>query len=283
MKRLPGCLLLLLLALCVATVRAQRQPALGIAFYDLDGLYDTIPALFYDDSDHTPRGRLAWDSERYRRKIAHTAAVIDSMGLPLVALYGVENEAVVRDLSAACRGDYSYLHSTMNAFDGLDFALLYYGDLFRPLDVEQGRDYLCIEGVLRSDTLALVLSCDYRMARWAVRELRGDRPGLRLLVAGRTPHRDAARLGLGDPLRRAERAGRGNVCATPTAAGTCATASSPTRRSRSAARTSTPVPSSSTSGASGRFPPTGGRSTSEVSVFPCQFSFISAEQLEKSK
>ena len=78
MKRLPGCLLLLLLALCVATARAQRQPALGIAFYDLDGLYDTIPALFYDDSDHTPRGRLAWDSERYRRKIAHTAAVIDS-------------------------------------------------------------------------------------------------------------------------------------------------------------------------------------------------------------
>lgn len=211
MKRLPGCLLLLLLALCVATARAQRQPALGIAFYDLDGLYDTIPALFYDDSDHTPRGRLAWDSGRYRRKIAHTAAVIDSMGLPLVALYGVENEAVVRDLSAACRGDYSYLHSTMNAFDGLDFALLYYGDLFRPLDVEQGRDYLCIEGVLRSDTLALVLSCDYRMARWAVRELRHDRPGLRLLVAGRTPHRDAARLGLGDLLRRAERAGRGNV------------------------------------------------------------------------
>lgn len=114
MKRLPGCLLLLLLALCVATARAQRQPALGIAFYDLDGLYDTIPALFYDDSDHTPRGRLAWDSERYRRKIAHTAAVIDSMGLPLVALYGVENEAVVRDLSAACRGDYSYLHTAQH-------------------------------------------------------------------------------------------------------------------------------------------------------------------------
>lgn len=277
MKRLPGCLLLLLLALCVATARAQRQPALGIAFYDLDGLYDTIPALFYDDSDHTPRGRLAWDSERYRRKIAHTAAVIDSMGLPLVALYGVENEAVVRDLSAACRGDYSYLHSTMNAFDGLDFALLYYGDLFRPLDVEQGRDYLCIEGVLRSDTLALVLSCDYRMARWAVRELRHDRPGLRLLVAGRTPHRVSA------TRCAAPNAPDAATCATPTAAGTCATASSPTRRSRSAALTSTPALSSSTSGASGRFPPTGGRSTSEVSVFPCQFSFISAEQLEKSK
>ena len=29
----------------------------------------------------------------YRRKIRHTAAVIDSMRMPLVALWGVENEA----------------------------------------------------------------------------------------------------------------------------------------------------------------------------------------------
>ena len=67
----------------------------------------TIPALFYDDSDYTPGGRLAWDTERYRRKIARTAAVIDSMRMPLVALWSVENEAVVRDIAAACRGDYS--------------------------------------------------------------------------------------------------------------------------------------------------------------------------------
>ena len=100
---------LLLAALLLSGIRcvlAQprigiAQPRIGIAYCDLDHLYDTIPALFYDDSDYTPGGRLAWDTERYRRKIARTAAVIDSMRMPLVALWSVENEAVVRDIAAA--------------------------------------------------------------------------------------------------------------------------------------------------------------------------------------
>ena len=71
---------LLLAALLLSGIRcALAQPRIGIAYCDLDHLYDTIPALFYDDSDYTPGGRLAWDTERYRRKIARTAAVIDSM------------------------------------------------------------------------------------------------------------------------------------------------------------------------------------------------------------
>ena len=93
---------LLLAALLLSGIRcALAQPRIGIAYCDLDHLYDTIPALFYDDSDYTPGGRLAWDTERSRRKIARTAAVIDSMRMPLVALWSVENEAVVRDIAAA--------------------------------------------------------------------------------------------------------------------------------------------------------------------------------------
>ena len=83
---------------------AAAQKPVGVAYYDVDRIYDTVPALFYDDSDYTPEGRLGWTSERYTRKIRNTAAVIDSMGLEIVALWGVENEQVVRDLSAACRG-----------------------------------------------------------------------------------------------------------------------------------------------------------------------------------
>ena len=140
---------LLLAALLLSGIRCVlAQPRIGIAYCDLDHLYDTIPALFYDDSDYTPGGRLAWDTERYRRKIARTAAVIDSMRMPLVALWSVENEAVVRDIAAACRGDYSYLHQTLNSLDGMDFALLYYGDLFDPHYEEPGRRYLYIEGLL---------------------------------------------------------------------------------------------------------------------------------------
>ena len=125
-------LIILNFSFLIFNCHSYGQRPIGIAFYDVDRIYDTVPALFYDDADYTPEGRLHWTAERYARKIRNTAAVIDSMALPLVALWGVENEQVVRDIAAACRGDYSYLHRTLNSLDGMDFALLYYGDLFYP-------------------------------------------------------------------------------------------------------------------------------------------------------
>lgn len=201
-----------ILTLSILTVFfATAQKPIGVAYYDLDKLYDTIPALFYNDEDYTPAGRYGWTTERYRRKILHTAAVIDSMGLPLVALWGVENEAVVRDLAAACRGDYSYLHRTLNSLDGMDFALLYFGDAFCPERVEEGRRYLYAEGTLGRDTVGLVLCAEDRMAAWVVRDLREERPGVRLLVLGRSEGLDPAAFGLRDIHAAAARAGRGTV------------------------------------------------------------------------
>ena len=138
LQRLPRIITALLLFL--AGIPAHAQPRTGIVYWDLDHLYDTVPALFYNDTDYTPSGRLAWDTERYRRKIRHTAAVIDSMRMPLVALWGVENEAVVRDIAAACKGDYSYLHRTLNSLDGMDFALSFF--LYRPLFFSQALIWL---------------------------------------------------------------------------------------------------------------------------------------------
>ena len=214
---------LLLTAACLLTAAAQRprtgirpqtndrRMQTGIAFYDVDKIYDTLPALFYDDEEYTPEGRRHWDTERYRRKIRNTAAVIDSMALEIVALWGVENEAVVRDLVAACRGDYTYIHRTLNTLDGMDFALLYYGDRFFPHYVEPGRRYLYIEGTLGRDTVGLVLCAENRMAEWVVRDLREERPSARLVVLGRSATMDPARYGLHDATARAERAGRGTI------------------------------------------------------------------------
>lgn len=205
---------LLWIALASVHVCTAQHP-LGIAYYDVDHLYDTVPALFYDDTDYTPTGRLHWDRERYERKIRAVAAVIDSMRMPVVALWSVENEAVVRDIVAACRGDYSYLHRTLNALDGMDFALLYYGDLFFPTYDEPGRRYLYVEGTLRHaggrDTVGFMLCSDARMAAWVAGDLRDERPGAKLVLMGRTGTLDAAAFGLHDATGHAEAAGRGNV------------------------------------------------------------------------
>ena len=168
------------------------------------------------------------------------------MRMPLVALWGVENEAVVRDIAAACEGDYSYLHRTLNSLDGMDFALLYYGDLFEPLYDEPGRRYLYIEGLLyrrgkpmrrgsgrvvrptRTDTIGLVLCSDTRMAEWVVRDLREERPGVKLLVAGRTSSLPEPS---GCATHWSARHGSGGATSAAGAAGRCATAFWPTRRS----------------------------------------------------
>lgn len=76
--------------------------------------------------------------------------------MPLVALWGVENEAVVRDIAAACKGDYSYLHRTLNSLDGMDFALLYYGDLFEPHYDERG----AATSTSRASSTAAANPCD---------------------------------------------------------------------------------------------------------------------------
>ena len=173
------------------------------------GFTTPSPALFYDDADYTPEGRLHWTAERYERKIRNTAAVIDSMALPLVALWGVENEQVVRDIAAACRGEYSYLHRTLNSLDGMDFALLYYGDLFYPTYDEPGRRYLYVEGELGHDTVGLALCGDARMARWVVKDLRAERPHAKLIVLGRSDLPRPRTLGTArcDPARRTGRTG----------------------------------------------------------------------------
>lgn len=185
------CAVLCWLALSSAcALRPAAAQHLDIAYYDVDRLYDTIASPFYNDTDYTPEGRLHWNAERYRRKIDHTAAVIDSMALSLVALYGVENEEVVRDLVRRSNGYYAYFHRTLNRLDGLDFALLYHGDRFFPHYTEIGNNYLYIEGSLPArpdkscDTLGLLLCRNDRIAHMLSVALRKERPSAKLLILG---------------------------------------------------------------------------------------------------
>ena len=200
----------LLLLLLLATGAAAAEAQTGFAYYDLDRLYDTIPSPFYNDTDYTPEGRYHWDTARYRRKIDAAAAVIDSLGLPLVALWGVENEAVVRDIAAACAGDYVYLHRTLNSLDGMDFALLYHGDRFRPLRSYPRRRTLCIEGVLQRDTVVLLLTADPQTAALQIESCQDDFPDRPVIAAGRLEKVDPARFGLVDRLAPAARKGYGS-------------------------------------------------------------------------
>lgn len=210
--KLSRLIITLTLLLCTATASAQR---IGMGYWDVDHLYDTLPSPFYDDSDYLPQGALKWNTERYLRKVENTAQVIDSLSLPLIALWGVENEEVVRDITSRCKGDYTYLHRTLNSLDGLDFALLYYGDVFLPTLVRPGNRFLYIEGLLRrrtpaprlkrarrgvvrtrTDTLSLLLTAEHHLVNTILDEIRKERPTFKVVVMGNFDPRGAERYGV---------------------------------------------------------------------------------------
>ncbi len=197
---------------------ANRRPPLAIGYYDTDRLYDTIPAEFYNDTDYTPEGRYHWNTTRYARKIQNTAAAADSMALDILALWGVENEAVVRDLSEACRSEYTYLHRTLNTFDGRDFALLYHADKFAPRSVRTHHRTLVVVGTLYPDAhpdhgieVCLLLCNDRRQTADRIKTLKEEFPRHHLIVMGELPEINPATLGLQDVLLSHEEKGRGNL------------------------------------------------------------------------
>lgn len=204
----------MLFAIQLVCVMQLCGQSLGVGYYDLDGLYDTIPSKFYDDTDYTPSGRRRWGSDRYQRKIRNSAAVLDSMALPIVGLYGVENEAVVRDIVVASNQDYSYIHRTRNAFDGMDFALLYYGDKLFVIDVEPLRNMLVVSAVLADDTpLTIILSRDGDDVRDYLSEGNIDQNEL-VLILGKLYQNQIDRVGYTNALKDRERQGQGNYSTT---------------------------------------------------------------------
>jgi len=202
---------ILLVIMTTIALQLSAQPRVGLAYYDVDRAYDTTPSAFYDDSDFTPEGRNHWDRERYTRKVEQIAATIDSMALPIVALYGVENEQVVRDIATHTKGDYTFIHRTLNRLDGMDFALLYYGDVLFPEKVESGFDYMVVKASVGNRDFAFILTHRSRLTEDIVLQLKEQEPHRHIVVAGDLYGIDYARLGLTDATAEAERAGHGDT------------------------------------------------------------------------
>ena len=195
--------------LLVAGIFEAPAQRIGIAYWNVEPLCDTLPSPFCNDADYTPRGRYRWTTERYRRKTEAVAAAIDSMAQPVVMLYGVENESVVRDIAAACTNDYSYIHRTMNSRDGLDFALLYFGDALRPDSVAVTGRNMVVRCRVAGRRTVLLMSRHADDAERLARQIRRERPDDALIAAGRLRPDAMRNAGLSDAFAAEERAGRG--------------------------------------------------------------------------
>lgn len=140
MKRILSLVLLFAaLHLCAAPrpdAAGQKRLALyGVAFYNLENLFDTIHAPGKNDYEFLPQGSYAWNGMKYRAKLKNLSEVIALLctdrvkaGAAVIGISEVENRQVVEDLIAqpalAGRG-LRIVHHDTDDRRGVDCALLY--------------------------------------------------------------------------------------------------------------------------------------------------------------
>ena len=117
---------------------AQQQKRLsvyGVAFYNLENIFDTIHAPGKNDYEFLPTGSYKWNGLKYQAKLTNMSRVLSQLctdklkgGAAVIGVSEVENRAVVEDLlrqpNLKGRG-YRILHYESADRRGVECALLY--------------------------------------------------------------------------------------------------------------------------------------------------------------
>jgi len=185
MSKRPFMLLLSLLLMWVAGVmpasaQGQRARVYGVAFYNLENLFDTINNNGKYDLEFSPKGDKAWDGKKYWKKIHNMAYAISRMttdktpeGPAVIGVSEIENITVLQDLVKAdpiAARDYKIVHHNSPDLRGVDVGLLYNPKFFRVLTVTnhrlnipdkpnfKTRDQMCVVGLMGSDRVAVIVN-----------------------------------------------------------------------------------------------------------------------------
>jgi predicted extracellular nuclease len=138
-----------------------------VAFYNLENLFDTEDDPAIDDAEFLPGGANQWNQDRYKRKLANMAKVIEHLGSEdgpdILGVCEVENRKVLEDLvvtSALKKKGYGIAHINSPDYRGIDVALIYKEKRFTPLYQQAypvlfpenkdlaTRDILLVKGIL---------------------------------------------------------------------------------------------------------------------------------------
>ena len=171
--------LLLTCSLCKGQAQVARDTTTFMVMsYNVENLFDCRHDTLKDDYDFLPDATRRWNYPKYKRKLDAIARVIMAVGgwtpPALIALCEVENDSVLHALthySALRTGDYRYILTQSDDPRGIDVALLYRRDLFKPIHRQslrvnkpspksrQTRDILHVSGLLlNGDTLDVMVA-----------------------------------------------------------------------------------------------------------------------------
>ncbi|MGA9588731.1 MAG: endonuclease/exonuclease/phosphatase family protein [Salegentibacter sp.] len=140
----------LLANICQLTAQGEKSYKIaGIAFYNVENLFDTENDPFTFDDEKTPTGKDAWNEEKYRQKLANLARVLSEIGREttgnspvVIGLCEVENRKVLEDLVSQPQlkdQKYDIIHFDSPDRRGIDVAILYQKSHFTPLNTQSRR------------------------------------------------------------------------------------------------------------------------------------------------
>ncbi|NVO20478.1 MAG: endonuclease [Bacteroidetes bacterium] len=156
----------------------RGNKAVRIMFYNVENLFDILNDSLTSDDEYTPTGMRGWTYNRLQRKINNISKVIIRLGgweaPEIIGLCEVENRYVLSELttgSALKNIGYKIIHRDSPDPRGIDVALLYLPDKFKPLSTKfigidfpsdtmsKTRDILLVEGVvLNRDTVDIFVN-----------------------------------------------------------------------------------------------------------------------------
>ncbi|MAE08834.1 MAG: endonuclease [Bacteroidetes bacterium] len=183
-----GTLIISTFVLVLASCSDKKSESFSFAFYNVENLFDTIDDPNIRDESYLPNSKVAWNTERYNHKLDNLSKVmksIDTSGFPaLFGLCEVENIHVIKDLinhTNLVEAGYSIIHQDSPDERGIDVALLYKPDIFKPVTTrfivpefnpeseDKTRDILYSKGIIvNSDTLHIFIN--HWMSRWGGQE-----------------------------------------------------------------------------------------------------------------
>ncbi|MBR2154731.1 MAG: endonuclease/exonuclease/phosphatase family protein [Bacteroidaceae bacterium] len=120
----------------------KRTIYAGIAFYNLENLFDTLHDTGKNDYEYLPDGANRWDTYKYSRKLEKLARVLSELctervkgGAAFIGVSEVENARALSDLIAQpllAEKGYKFLHIEGDDKRGVDVACLYNPKMFKP-------------------------------------------------------------------------------------------------------------------------------------------------------
>ena len=180
MKRL---FLILAAIIMVSGLQAQnangrRVQVAGIAFYNFENLFDTIPNNPEGrDLEFTPGGQRQWDGRKYREKVHNLAYAISHFttkttpyGPAIIGVSEIENRAVMEDVARQpeiAKWNLQIVHHDSPDARGVDVGLMYNPRSFKLENVTnhrltevpfRTRDQMCVVGSLLGQRIAVIVN-----------------------------------------------------------------------------------------------------------------------------